>query len=190
MNMRGDLNYKVAMKFKPSYNNKIDEMLNEKLGLKSAMVTLVSNVPADWFVNGVKIGTGKKLFHEIPLGKHGILASYQNQDQSSVENIEGNGVFNYKFSNVTPAKKTASKPSVVVAEVPKGILKPSAKPTQQPAEQKPKAKYTLFSDQTSIKLSDDNAKKTSSDKGYEYFMGVSPATKKQNIEFTNEPIEK
>ena len=190
MNMRGDLNYKVAMKFKPSYNNKIDEMLNEKLGLKSAMVTLVSNVPADWFVNGVKIGTGKKLFHEIPLGKHGILASYQNQDQSSVENIEGNGVFNYKFSNVTPAKKPSSKPSVVVAEVPKGILKPSAKPTQQPAEQKPKAKYTLFSDQTSIKLSDDNAKKTSSDKGYEYFMGVSPATKKQNIEFTNEPIEK
>ena len=77
-----------------------------------------------------------------------------------------------------------------MAEVPKGILKPSAKPTQQPAEQKPKAKYTLFSDQTSIKLSDDNAKKTSSDKGYEYFMGVSPATKKQNIEFTNEPIEK
>ncbi|GGB55791.1 hypothetical protein K8B83_08245 [Shewanella inventionis] len=190
MNMRGDLNYKVAMKFKPSYNNKIDEMLNEKLGLKSAMVTLVSNVPADWFVNGVKIGTGKKLFHEIPLGKHGILASYQNQDQSSVENIEGNGVFNYKFSNVSAPKKPVTKQPIVVAEVPKGILKPSAKQAQQPEVQKPKAKYTLFSDQTSIKLSDDDAKKTSNDKGYEYFMGVSPATKKQNIEFTNEPIEK
>lgn len=189
MNMKGGLQYKVAMKFKPSYNNKIDEMLNEELGLKSAMVTLVSNVPADWFVNGVKVGTGKKLFHEIPLGKHGILASYQDQDQSSVENIEGNGVFNYKFNNVRTEKTPSSQTPSVVAEVPKGILKPTAKATPKTAD-KPKAKYTLFSDQTSIKLSDEDAKKTSSDKGYEYFMGVSPATKKQNIEFTNEPIEK
>ncbi|MGX9462906.1 hypothetical protein ACWXWU_16960 [Shewanella sp. A14] len=189
MNMKGDLRYKVAMQFKPSYNNKIDSMLNEELGLKSAMVTLISNVPADWYVNGTKIGTGKKLFHEMPLGKHGILASYQNQDKSSVENIEGNGVFNYKFANVGSPDKTSNKSKVVSVEVPKGILKPTAKQTQ-PTPQKPKAKYTLFSDQTSVKLSDENAEKKSSDKGYEYFMGVAPATKKQNIEFTNEPIEK
>jgi hypothetical protein len=77
ISMKGDLHYKVTMKFKPSYNNKIDSMLNEELGLKSAMVTLISNVPADWFIYGTKIGTGKKVFHEIPLGKHGILASYK-----------------------------------------------------------------------------------------------------------------
>jgi hypothetical protein len=188
MNMRGDLHYKVAMNFKPSYNDKIDSMLNEELGLKSAMVTLISNVPADWYINGTKVGTGKKLFHEIPLGKHGILASYQNQDKSSVENIEGNGVFNYKFANVASSNKASNQAKAVTAEVPKGILKPSAKP--QPVVQKTKAKYTLFSDQTSIKLSDDDAKKKSSDKGYEYFMGVTPVNKKQNIEFTNEPIEK
>jgi hypothetical protein len=188
MNMRGDLHYKVAMNFKPSYNDKIDSMLNEELGLKSAMVTLISNVPADWYINGTKVGTGKKLFHEIPLGKHGILASYQNQDKSSVENVEGNGVFNYKFANVAASNTASNQAKAETAEVPKGILKPSAKP--QPVVQKTKAKYTLFSDQTSIKLSDDDAKKKSSDKGYEYFMGVTPVNKKQNIEFTNEPIEK
>ena len=189
MNMRGDLHYKVAMNFKPSYNDKIDSMLNEELGLKSAMVTLISNVPADWYINGTKVGTGKKLFHEIPLGKHGILASYQNQDKSSVENVEGNGVFNYKFANVTSSNKASNQAKVVAAEVPKGILKPTVKQPQAIA-QKAKAKYTLFSDQTSIKLSDDDAKKKSSHKGYEYFMGVTPVNKKQNIEFTNEPIEK
>ncbi|MBB1383091.1 hypothetical protein H5071_14365, partial [Shewanella sp. SR41-2] len=113
MNMRGDLHYKVAMNFKPSYNDKIDSMLNEELGLKSAMVTLISNVPADWYINGTKVGTGKKLFHEIPLGKHGILASYQNQDKSSVENVEGNGVFNYKFANVTSSNKASIQAKVV-----------------------------------------------------------------------------
>ncbi|WP_137226319.1 hypothetical protein [Shewanella sp. MEBiC00475] len=189
MNMKGDLHYKVAMKFKPSYNNKIDSILNEELGLKSAMVTLVSNVAADWYINGTKIGTGKKLFHEMPLGKHGILASYQNQDKSSVENIEGNGVFNYKFTNVTTANSSSDKAKVVSAEAPNGVLKPVANQAQ-PTPKKTKAKYTLFSDQTSIKLNDEEAKKQSSGEGYEYFMGVTPANKKQNIEFTNEPVEK
>ena len=183
MNMHGNLNYKVSMKFKPSYNNKIDQLLNEKLGLTSAMITLVSDVPADWYINGTKIGTGKKLFHEIPLGKHGILASYQSKDKSSVENIEGNGVFNYNFGNsvaAQPEKQTNEVMPPLVAEAPKGEIKP-----------KQKAKYTLFSDQTSIKLNTEkNTQKKVTDQGYEYFMGVTPSNKKQNFEFTNEPVEK
>lgn len=125
MNMAGDLRYKVAMNFKPSYNSKIDTVLNEKLGLRSAMVTLVSNVPADWFINGKKIGTGKKLFHEIPLGKHGILASYQNSDKSSVEKIEGNGVFNYNFdvSKQPTALNVKNGVERLPTEEPKGTIK-------------------------------------------------------------------
>jgi hypothetical protein len=182
MNMNGNLNYKVAMKFKPSYNNKIDQLLNERLGLSSAMITLVSNVPADWFINGVKIGTGKELFHEIPLGKHGILASYQSKDKSSVENIEGNGVFNYTFdsSGSTLRKSNNTESPGVAAESPKGEIK-----------QKSKAKYTLMADQTSIKeTKEPEEKKSLSERGYEYFMGVTPSNKKQNFEFTNEPVEK
>ena len=44
-------------------------MLNEELGLKSAMVTLISNVPADWYINGTKVGTGKKTFSRDPFRK-------------------------------------------------------------------------------------------------------------------------
>ena len=184
MDMNGYLNYKVAMKFKPSYNYKIDQLLNERLGLSSAMITLGSNVPADWFINGVKIGTGKELFHEIPLGKHGILASYQSKDKSSVENIEGNGVFTYAFhSSVATLTKSESSVEIVdpvAAESSKGDI-----------QQKSKAQYTLMTDQTSIKATNDAAEKKSlSDRGYEYFMGITPSTKKQNIEFTNEPVEK
>lgn len=183
MNMAGDLRYKVAMNFKPSYNSKIDTVLNEKLGLRSAMVTLVSNVPADWFINGKKIGSGKELFHEIPLGKHGILASYQNNDKSSVEKIEGNGVFSYNFKdNKQPKvlKVSNSVERLPKVEVAKSIIKP-----------KKKAKFTLLADNTTIPTPEKQKQtNTESEKGYEYFMGVAASSKQQNIEFTNEPINK
>ena len=35
-----------------------------------------------------------------------------------------------------------------------------------------------------------NTQKKVTDQGYEYFMGVTPSNKKQNFEFTNEPVEK
>ena len=202
MNMRGELRYRVAMKFKPSYNNKIDDLLNEELGLKSAMITLVSNVPADWYVNGTKVGTGKELFHEIPLGKHGILASYKNKDKSSIENIEGNGLFNYTFSQypASTTTKTASKPAKT-PEKAKLVSKPQQAPSSERLgpempEAQPKrhikAKYTLLSDQSGIPLKklESNEPKADEGDGYEYFMGITPATPKQNFEFSNEPTEK
>lgn len=183
MNMAGDLRYKVAMNFKPSYNSKIDTVLNEKLGLRSAMVTLVSNVPADWFINGKKIGSGKELFHEMPLGKHGILASYQNNDKSSVEKIEGNGVFSYNFKDSKQPKVLKVSNSVErlpSVEVAKSNIKP-----------KKKAKFTLLADNTTIPTPEKQKQtNTESEKGYEYFIGVAPSSKQQNIEFTNEPINK
>jgi hypothetical protein len=179
MNMKGDLHYKVAMEFKPSYNNKIDSRLNEALGLKSAMVTLTSNVAADWYINGIKIGTGKKLSHEIPLGKHGILASYQNQDKSSVEEIQASGTFNYTFSQVTLANS--------VEKGLNGVTKPLA---QQPSAQQSDSKNALSSTQASFELNAKNTNKPLSEKVTEYFMGITPVSKKQTIEFTNEPIEK
>lgn len=103
MNMNGELHYKVNMTFKPSYNNKIESMLNDKLGLKSTVVTLTSNVDADWYVDGAKVGTGKKVNSEVTLGKHGIVASYKTMKKSTVETIEtleSNLVFNYLFDDI------------------------------------------------------------------------------------------
>ncbi|WP_310734256.1 hypothetical protein [Shewanella sp. SR44-3] len=184
MNMKGELTYKATMQFKPSYNNKTDIRLNEELGLKSAMITLISNVPADWYINGVKIGTGSKLSHEIPLGKHGILASYKNQDKSSVEKIEASGTFNYKFNQssfTTPPNSIAKEAAETNS---KGVSKQTM---QQPTTKKSDTTYTFFPDTSSDKLDD---KDPSADKINEFFMGITPVAKKQTIEITNEPIEK
>ncbi|WP_076543027.1 hypothetical protein [Shewanella sp. UCD-KL21] len=162
MNMSGNLNYRIKMAFKPSYNSKIDSLINEKLGLKSAMITLVSNVAADWFIDGVKIGTGKELFHEVPLGQHGILASYQSQDKSSVEFIQGNGVFNYNFNNVSRQNDLVSLPS---KDNKKQVIK--MKPKQADATNQV----------------NNTPKKHLADKGYEYFMGIEPANSEQEKNF-------
>ncbi|MFS1421820.1 hypothetical protein [Shewanella sp. 10N.286.48.B5] len=162
MNMSGNLNYKIKMAFKPSYNSKIDSLINEKLGLKSAMITLVSNVAADWFIDGVKIGTGRELFHEVPLGQHGILASYQSQDKSSVEFIQGNGVFSYNFNNMSRQNDLVSLPN-----------KDSKK---QVIKMKPKQVNT--NNQANA-----TSKKSLTDKGYEYFMGIEPANSEHEKNF-------
>ncbi|MCK8043537.1 hypothetical protein MSG37_01435 [Shewanella sp. 1CM18E] len=181
MNMQGKLNYKVAMSFKPSYNSKIDTVLNEKLGLRSAMITLVSNVEADWYINGIKVGTGTKLFHEVPLGKHGILASYKNSDKSSIEKIEGNGVFSYNFNHQTSAV-ASNKVSNSVER-----LSPVA-PQTGTNNSKTKAKFTLLADSTTIPTPSEKKQTTEKQQDYEYFMGVPAATKQQNTDFSNERL--
>ena len=103
MNMDGRLNYSVSLSFKPSYTDKVEALLNEQFGLKSTVITLESNVAVDWYVDGNKVGEGKKIKHEVSLGRHGILASYKSHDKSSIEVIGGNAQFKYVFEdNIVP----------------------------------------------------------------------------------------
>ncbi len=173
MNMSGNLNYKIKMAFKPSYNSKIDSLINEQLGLKSAMITLVSNVAADWFIDGVKIGTGRELFHEVPLGQHGILASYHSEDKSSVEFIQGNGVFSYNFNSNSHNNDM--------------VTLPDNEHKKQTMKMKPK-QPSLVNNQANATVN--KPKKTLQDKGYEYFMGIEPTTTEQNKSFDSTPSEK
>ncbi|ARD23395.1 MULTISPECIES: hypothetical protein [Shewanella] len=168
MNMSGNLNYKIKMAFKPSYNSKIDSLINEELGLKSAMITLVSNVAADWFVDGVKVGTGREIFHEVPLGQHGILASYQTKDKSSVEFIQGNGVFNYNFNETSRNNDLVTLPQ-------------TEKTKKQTMKMKPKQANVAAKDKPQMSLSN---------KSYEYFMGIEASTKEQNESFNGTPSAK
>ncbi|KPZ72032.1 hypothetical protein A9267_06470 [Shewanella sp. UCD-FRSSP16_17] len=168
MNMSGNLNYKIKMAFKPSYNSKIDSLINEELGLKSAMITLVSNVAADWFVDGVKVGTGREIFHEVPLGQHGILASYQTKDKSSVEFIQGNGVFNYNFNETSRNNDLVTLPQ-------------TEKTKKQTMKMKPKQANVAAKDKPQMSLSN---------KSYEYFMGIEASTTEQNESFNGTPSAK
>lgn len=162
MDLHGGLSYTAQMSFKPSYNNKIESILNEKFGLKSATLTLTSNVNADWYIDGNKVGKGKEITQEVSLGKHGILASYNSLKQSSIEVIEKNGVFSYSFSVKKPIKKTdasvklnSNKESKTTSYVP--FVKPI------------------------IKLKPDSQKvETGEEKDYLYYMGIEPAPKKQD----------
>ena len=204
MNMNGMLNYDVSMTFKPSYNNKVESLLNEKFGLKSAVITLESNVDAEWYVDGTKVGQGKSIQHEVALGRHGILASYQAEGQSTIEIIEGNESFNYRFKSSVAAplmKKETPK-----AEQPKTVKEPQkseksstvkepqkAKEAQQSAKKtikfmKPKSHDTATSTNSSAKSSSTKKvenKTTSKEwKDYLYFMGIEAESAEQQRTFS------
>ena len=168
MNMKGELSYSVRMSFKPSYNRKIESILNEKFGLKSAMLTLISNVDAEWYIDGNKVGSGKKLIQEVTLGRHGILASYNLLDQSSIEIIEANGQFTYTFAN------------------PKNTITPKASMAEKKQPTKKKvAKKTV------IKLKPTNqdiTKTAEKNKDYLYFMGIEPSSETQKKSFNEQNI--
>ena len=168
MNMKGELSYSVRMSFKPSYNRKIESILNEKFGLKSAMLTLISNVDAEWYIDGNKVGSGKKLIQEVTLGRHGILASYNLLDQSSIEIIEANGQFTYTFAN------------------PKNTITPKASMAEKKQPTKKKvAKKTV------IKLKPTNqdiTKTAEKNKDYLYFMGIEPSSETQKKSFNEQSI--
>lgn len=172
MSMDGSLSYDVSMAFKPSYNARIESLLNEAFGLKSAMITLESNVAAEWFIDGNKVGDGKKVEHEVTLGRHGILASYKSQGQSSIEVIEGNGEFTYVFENTVvpllPEKKKAIQ------------KKPKLAPKKEVvAASKKKVKLIKKEQPVTQKVSS-----VVNDQDYLFFMGIEAESAKQKNSFS------
>lgn len=183
MSMNGGLHYDVSMSFKSSYNKRVESLLNEKFGLKSALITLESNVDAEWFVDGNKVGVGKKVQHEVTLGRHGIMASYKSHGQSSIEVIEGNGEFTYVFeNNVIPllpkkgnAVKKKSKPAVN-SSMPV-VNKEKVQAVEQIAQKKNKL----------MNASDKAAEKVSviaDEEDYLFFMGIKADSQEQNSSFS------
>lgn len=175
MNMNGELHYRVNMTFKPSYNNKIESLLNEKLGLKSTVITLTSNVDADWYIDGAKVGTGKKIYPEVTLGKHGIVASYKTMKKSTIETVETNAIFNYKFGKVEDKSATDN-------EEIKSIANKSTADETKPKQTKPKlTMYANKEDSTSKEINSKNETTVdNSDKNsYEYYLGIKPLNKEE-----------
>ncbi|WP_413693926.1 hypothetical protein [Psychromonas sp. KJ10-2] len=167
MNLDGDLSYRAAMTFKPAYNNKIESILNEKFGLKSAVLTLKSNVDVDWYIDGNKVGSGKEITQEVALGRHGILASYNSVGQSSIEVVEGNDELFYTFSDKSKKTKaqhsSATQKQTVKTDYPNVSTTPPSNSSEKPV----------------IKLQPKSSMNEKVDKGYLYFMGLEPEAESQ-----------
>jgi len=173
MSMNGELNYDVSVAFKSSYNARVESLLNEKFGLKSAVVTLESNVDAEWFVDGNRVGKGKKVQHEMTLGRHGILASYKSKDQSSIEVVESNGTLSYFFENT------------VIPLLPQKTVKIK----KQMKAEKETVKVEKATSKKIVKLAPKTntaqqvEKEIPEEQSYLYFMGIEPESQQQDQQF-------
>ena len=87
LNLDGSLSFNITFRASPIFSKKVYKLLNEKLGFDLVKVSLKSNVPAEWYINGKLFGEGELVEAEIPAGSHGIYATYKGKAKSSVEEI-------------------------------------------------------------------------------------------------------
>lgn len=87
LNLDGSMSFNIKFSASANFSNKIYKSLNQKLGFELIKISLKSNVPAEWYINGKLFGKGEKLEAEIPSGSYGIYATYKGKAKSSVEEI-------------------------------------------------------------------------------------------------------
>ncbi|MGR5241665.1 hypothetical protein ACPV36_12280 [Photobacterium damselae] len=115
LDLSGNATVSVSGYLSTIFNNKILNELNKKLDLIDSTVILKSNMNVEWFVDGVSVGKGKEVRLNLSNGYHGILASINGQQESSIEYISGNDTYRYNFkkdiavSNDTPLQKDINK---------------------------------------------------------------------------------
>ncbi|PSV87117.1 hypothetical protein [Photobacterium leiognathi] len=87
LNLDGSLSFNILFSASANFSNKIYKSLNQKLGFELIKISLKSNVPAEWYIDGKLFGKGEQLEAEVPSGSHGIYATYKGKAKSSVEEI-------------------------------------------------------------------------------------------------------
>ncbi|CAH0528958.1 hypothetical protein [Vibrio hippocampi] len=121
LNLNGALSYQIEYIAQAVLNPKVIQQLNKEFAFDMVTVYLKSNVPAQWFINGKQVGEGEHVSISLPTGSHGILASYQGQSQSSIEEVIAGNTYQYHIEDravevetqdVSPAIKTSSNPDL------------------------------------------------------------------------------
>lgn len=98
MSLDGTLNYTVSASFKPVYSDEVAAEVNDKLGLVSTTITLHSNVPVQWYIDGVQNKIGKDVKVDLVNGVHSIIASYKGESKSVVKNINDEEKLYFPFN--------------------------------------------------------------------------------------------
>ncbi|MFM2589897.1 hypothetical protein [Vibrio sp. TBV020] len=97
INLDNVLSYTAYYEAKPLFNSSIYNELNKVFGFESARVNLKSNVNVDWFVDGKYVGKGTDISVTLPLGTHAILATFEGNTQSSIENVQSEKDYYYNL---------------------------------------------------------------------------------------------
>ncbi|PSW06219.1 hypothetical protein [Photobacterium lipolyticum] len=99
MDYDGNVTYNVSFNLFVQYNEDINVQIIKEIGVESFDVKLVSNQAASFYVNGLPVGEGVNVMVKIPKGQHSILAKYNGQQESTVQNITDAVSLTYNFES-------------------------------------------------------------------------------------------
>ena len=81
------------------YSSNLSAQVADILGLKKYSVKLVSDVEANFFIDGNAVGKGKTVNATVSKGKHTITAQYQKESNTTTETIKADKELPYYFSS-------------------------------------------------------------------------------------------
>jgi hypothetical protein len=118
MSMDGVTSIRASMKVQSPITNNIRKSIDKVLGLSSLNITLSSNVPSQFYIDGVYIGEGENISTGISIGSHSIYASYYGQYQSAIISTDsGSETFHFPFNESGKRKTDSNKDSATVGRV-------------------------------------------------------------------------
>ncbi|MFC1503122.1 hypothetical protein ACFL53_02060 [Pseudomonadota bacterium] len=99
MDYDGNVTYNVSFNLFVQYNEDLNAQIIKEIGVESFDVKLVSNQAASFYVNGLPVGEGVNVMVKIAKGQHSILAKYNGQQESTVQDITDAVSLTYNFES-------------------------------------------------------------------------------------------
>ncbi len=97
MDYDGNVDYKANFNLFVQYNENIDAQIVKEVGVESFNITLISNKPASFFLDGLPVGQGNEISVKVSKGKYAVLAKFEGHQESTIQDIAMPVSLTYNF---------------------------------------------------------------------------------------------
>lgn len=97
MDYDGNVDYEASFNLFVQYNENIDAQVIKEVGVESFNITLISNKPASFYLDGLPVGKGSEVSVKVSKGKYAVLAKFDGQQESTIQDITTPVNLTYNF---------------------------------------------------------------------------------------------
>ena len=97
MDYDGNVEYKANFNLFVQYNEDIDAQVVKEVGVESFDIVLLSNKPANFYLDGLPVGKGQEVSVKVSKGKYAVLAKFEGHQESTIQDISMPVSLTYNF---------------------------------------------------------------------------------------------
>ncbi|WP_064604552.1 hypothetical protein [Photobacterium sp. J15] len=97
MDYDGNVDYHASFNLFVQYNENIEAQIVKEIGVESFNIHLLSNKAASFYIDGQPVGTGSDVSVKLAKGKYAILAKFDGDQESTIQDISTPVSLTYNF---------------------------------------------------------------------------------------------